>query len=154
MFVHLAINFGASDRAGVEARITEAKRWLGYLVQLPDTVVGRIAWSAPGALYALACPPDEFEYIERCARDALVALRRADAVIGLGRHTPWLEAQLAVAAAAGLPTLNLSMAGMLPPRGESAQWWLERTHAALITQLRGVVAAVDRRRALAAERSP
>jgi hypothetical protein len=142
--VYLAVNVAAPDRAGVEARLVEAGRWLVYLLELPDTICGRIAWSAPWALYAQAVPPDQ--HVERANRDGLVALGRADAVVGLGRHTPWLENLLAAGARRGLPTLNLTTFGQLPPRGVTAQWWQDRPHADLITQLRGVVAAVDRRR--------
>lgn len=151
--VYLAISVGGVDRAAVEARLVEAKRWLGYLLGIPDTIVGRIAWLAPWALYAMASPVDEPEYFERGVRDQLVALARADAVLGLGRNTPWLEAQMAAGAAGGLPTLNLVTLGPLPPRGATAQWWQDAPHVDLITQLRGLVAAVDRRR-LAAERLP
>lgn len=151
--VYLAIAVGAPDRAGLEARLAEARRWLGYLVEIPDTIVGRIAWSAPWVLYAQALPADLPEYFERASRDALVVLERCDAVVGLVRYTPWLTAQLAAGEAAGLPTINLTTAGILPPRGVTAQWWQDAPHADLITQLRGLVAAVDRRR-LAAERLP
>lgn len=146
--VHLAISVGAPDRAGVEARLAEARRWLTYLLEVPDTIVGRIAWSAPWALYAQTFFPGVAEeYFERISRDVVVAMRRADAVVALGRYTPWVAAQLEGAETFSLPTLNLCTLGPLPPRGATAQWWEERPHADTITQLRGLVAAVDRRRA-------
>lgn len=143
--VYLAINVGGADRAAVEARLVEARRWLTYLIELPDTICGRISWSASWTLYALALPPDQPDYVERARRDARAELVRADAVLGLGRHTPWLEDQLAAGEALGLPTLNLAVLGPLPPRAVTAQWWADHPHADLIHQLRGLVAAADRR---------
>jgi hypothetical protein len=154
VLVHLAVNVAAPDRAGVEARLVEARRWLVYLLELPDVTCGRIAWSAPWTLYAQALPPDQLDYVERANRDVMTSLERADAVVGIGRHTPWLEVVLAAGARHGLPTLNLTTQGLVPPRAVTPQWWQDRPHVELITELRGVVAAVDRRRGAAEETKP
>ena len=153
VLVSLAHPVGAPDRAGVEAHLAAFRRWLTYLVELPDDSCRRIAWCAPWVGYAEALPDDQPHYRARGLRDTIAALERCDALVALGRTTPGVTRELDVATASGLLTLNLTALGPLPPAGVGSQWWTERPHLDVITQLRGLVAAVDRRR-LAAERLP
>mgnify|MGYP000579527251 FL=1 len=149
--VYLAHPVGAADRAGVEANLAAVRRWLTYLVELPDRVSQQIAWCAPWVPYVEALPDDQPSYRARGMRDTLAALERCDALVAVARLSPGVTAELEHARACGVLALNLTALGALPPPGTSATWWRDRPHADVIDQLRGLMAAVYRRRQAAGE---
>ena len=108
VLVYLAHPVGAPDRAGVEAHLAAFRRWLTYLVELPDDACRRIAWCAPWVPYAQALPDDQPQYRARGMRDTLAALERCDALVALARTTPGVAREFEHAAACGLPTTNLT----------------------------------------------
>ena len=103
VLVYLAHPVGAPDRAGVEAHLAAFRRWLTYLVELPDDACRRIAWCAPWVPYAQALPDDQPQYRARGMRDTLAALERCDALVALARTTPGVAREFEHAAACGLP---------------------------------------------------
>jgi hypothetical protein len=145
VLVYLAHPVGAPDRAGVEAHLAAAGRWLRWFVELPGDPCRRIAWCLPWLAYAHALP-DVQPYRERGLRDGGAALERCDAIVAVARQTPGVNRELAQAAELGLPSLNLVAAGLLPPSTNHDGWWASGPAKQVIDQLAELVRAVDRRR--------
>lgn len=152
VLVYLAHPVGAVDAAGVEANLGRARQWLRWLIDLPNPAVGRIAWVLPWWAYVDALGDGAPRYRERGLRDTLAVLERCDALLALGRPTPGVVTETATAQRAGLPVVDWIAAGPLPPSTSETNWWTLRPTAARIAELVVLVASVERKRALRAER--
>lgn len=144
--VYAAHRVGAVDLAGVEAHLSAFRRWLRFLVELPGDDCRRLAWSAPWVPYAEAlCDGPLVRFRERGLRDAAVAVERADALVALGKPARDRDHAIAIATAAGLPIVDLTPLGELPPVTSSSNWWEGRDTRNVMAQLGALVREVDRR---------
>jgi hypothetical protein len=149
VLVYLAHPVGAPDAAGIEQNLLHFRRWLRYLVDLPDPtgLVARISWCAPWVPYVETLIGVEREYRKRGLRDTIAVLERCDAIVTLGRETPGVRLELDHAQVRMLPSARLGSHGPLPPPTLVAKWWEKPEHYEVIAELQRLVRAVDKRRA-------
>lgn len=144
--VYLAHPVGAVDAAGVEQNLRHARRWLRWLIDVPNPAVGRISWCAPWLPYVEVLGDGATEYRERGLRDTLAMLERCDALVALGRATSGVSQEIALAHYTSKPVADLIAAGVLPPSTSSDRWWDHH----VTEQLVELVAKVERLRELLA----
>lgn len=149
VLAYLSHPVGAPDRVELEAVLGQFRQWFRFLIGLPDPACRRIAWSAPWLAYVESLREDVVQYRERGQRDALASLDSSHALVAVGRMTPWREAELARGLELGLPIVNFTALGPLPPPRGAASWWTDRDSRHVIAELGALVAEVDRRRARA-----
>jgi hypothetical protein len=149
VLVYLAAPVGAPDAAGVEANLGAVRRWLKYLIDLPDTtgLIGRISWCAPWVPYVETLGDHVRDYRARGLRDTIAVLERCDAIATLGRETPGVRLELDHGEVRQLPVARLGGALHGPPLINDARWWEKPDHREVITELQRLVRAVDKRRA-------
>lgn len=149
VLVYIAAPVGAPDAAGVEANLGNLRRWLRYLIDLPDStgLIGRISWCAPWVPYVETLSDHVRDYRARGLRDTIAVLERCDAIVTLGRETPGVRLELDHAEVRQVPVARIGAAAHVPPPTLDARWWLRSEHTETINALRSLVRAVDKRRA-------
>lgn len=146
--VYLAHPVGAVDAAGVEQNLRHARRWLRWLIDLPNPATTRISWCVPWLAYVETLGDNALGYRERGLRDTLAVLERCDAVVALARATPGVSQELALAHYTGKPVADLIALGVLPPSTGFDGWWNAHPARDAIGQLVDLVAKVERLREL------